>query len=77
MVQDLSLTSYYNLKNMQSHILQYRSCRGADLEICLLESSGVSNENCFDLFYPANLDVGVKFPVAGCLRGRRGNELCC
>lgn len=55
---------------MQSHILKYCSCRGADLEITLLESSGVSSENYFDLFHPASLDV--KFPVAGCLRGREG-----
>lgn len=38
----------------------------------LLESSGVLSENCFDLFHPATLDVRVKFPIAGCLRGREG-----
>lgn len=62
-------------ENVQSHILQYRNCRGAGLEMCLLGSSGVWSENCFDLCYPANLDV--KFPTAGCPKGREESELCC
>lgn len=75
MVQELNLTGYYSLKNMQSHILKYCSCRDADLEIWLLESSGVLSENYFDIVYPANLDV--KFPIAGSLRRRGVSECCC
>lgn len=53
---------------MQSHILKYCSCRGADLEIMLLESSGVSSENCSDLFHPASLELNFLLLVA--LEGR-------
>lgn len=72
MIQDLSLTSYYSLKNVQSHILKYRSCRGADPEIRLLKSSGVLSEDCFDLCYRANVNFSVKFPVLGALSGGEG-----
>lgn len=69
---DLNLTSYYSLRNMQSHILKYHSCRGADLEKCLLKSSGVLSENCFDLSYHANFDFSVKFSILDALEGGEG-----
>lgn len=72
MIPDLSVTSYYSLKNVQSHILKYRSYRGVDSEICLLESSGVLSENCFDLSYHASLDFSVEFPLLVALEGGEG-----
>lgn len=57
---------------MQSHILKYHSCRGADPETCLLKSSGVLSENCFDFSYHANFDFSVKFPILDALEGEEG-----